>query len=75
MMNKPIVLYRYFFEHPAANLALGKSTVVWPLDHPSPLVSNTKPVWTSPVIRLGPRGEFETENTIYRPNVVMNHDA
>ena len=35
-----------------------------PLDHPGPLVSNTRPVITSKVVTIA-EGYFETENTIY----------
>jgi hypothetical protein len=60
---KPIVSYTelYFCEE-------GSSAIVKPVDHPSPLVTNRKPVLTSPVIQYDrTTGEFETFNTIYRP--------
>ena len=58
---KPIVHYRN-----KVNAVVGLYTVVDPIDHPSPRVSNTCPVCTSRVVRVGENGEFETENTIYR---------
>lgn len=56
------------------NPLIGSRTVVVPIDHPSEQVSNTTTVITSPVIRLGAWGEFETENTIYRPEIAMEVD-
>lgn len=41
--------------------------VVLPYDHPSALVSNTKYVITSPVVKVNDDGSFETENSIYEP--------
>jgi hypothetical protein len=45
--------------------------VVEPVDHPGHggLVSNTKPVLTSPVVAIYDNGEFETENTYYAPEI------
>lgn len=69
-MKKPIVHYT----HTSGQIQVGFPTVVLPKDHPSPLVSNTKLVVTSPVVKIGPpvnrkRGYpekwFETENTKY----------
>lgn len=45
-------------------IKVGYVTVVQPTNHPSELVSNTKPVVTSRVVALHPDG-FETLNTIY----------
>ena len=42
----------------------GEPVILTPLDHPSPLVSNTKPIVTSPVKKIG-TDEFWTENTHY----------
>lgn len=57
---KPVVHYQVAVLPP-----IGGSAYVYPVDHPSPLVSNTKAVRTSPVVRID-GDEFETENTIYR---------
>lgn len=46
------------------DIRLGCSAIVKPIDHPSRLVSNQKPVITSKVIALSIDG-FETENTMY----------
>ena len=41
---------------------------VYPVDHTSPLVSNTKACLTSPVIFIDTEsGEFHTLNSIYKP--------
>lgn len=62
-MNKPMVGYKNV-EH----LELGQSALVFPVDHPSPLVSNKKWILTSPVIKIEDDGQvFETLNTIYAP--------
>ncbi len=62
---KPIVHYRTdmdFF------VKLGKGALVYPVDHSSALVSNTKHILTSEVIQFNPLdGGFETMNTIYKP--------
>lgn len=64
---KPIVHY-IINEHNRIKLA--RRAVLQPIDHPSSLVSNTKLVLTSKVIMHNKdSGEFETENTIYRPRV------
>lgn len=62
-MSKPVVRYR---SKPMEKLVVGWPAYVYPIDHPSDLVSNTKLIRTSPVVSIGPRlGEFETENTRY----------
>lgn len=64
-MNKRVVFY-----DPSAEtfILLGSSAYVFPINHDSPLVSNTKHVLTSEVISVDPgTGEFETLNTIYKP--------
>ena len=48
---------------------IGKRVVLFPHNHTSPLVSNTKLVITSPVISYSETGVIETENTIYVPHV------
>lgn len=49
-------------------IAVGKRVLVTPVDHPSPLVSNTKLVLTSEVLSYNQlNGEFETQNTYYKP--------
>lgn len=52
----------------------GGYAMVTPINHTSPLVSNTGPVFTSHIVRLGPWGEFETRNTIYRPDRILHDD-
>lgn len=48
-------------------LRVGAGAVVKPLDHTSPLVSNLKPILTSPVVRVDYQtGDFETRNSLYR---------
>ena len=70
MAEKPIVHYRWGDVYPT--IVEGKPVVgIKPVDHknhvPGQAVSNRNPVITSPVIRIGAVGEFETLNTIYRP--------
>ena len=75
-LTKPIVLYKAGITHIPD---VGSCAIVEPINHPNHVkgqqVSNTKPVITSPIVRIGAWGEFETENTIYRPAKVMNQDA
>ena len=65
-MNKKVVHYTSVFREPV----VGQSAIVTPIDHPdTENVSNTKPVFTSQVVRVRAypdNGEFETLNTIYR---------
>ena len=68
MKTKRVVLYRNNGEQRIGSV--GDHALVEPINHTSPLVSNTTTVLTSRIVRLGEDGEFETENTIYRPNVV-----
>jgi hypothetical protein len=42
----------------------GKRAYIFPIDHPSELVSNNTMVMTSPVVEVGAT-YFETENTLY----------
>lgn len=65
MSNKPVVLYDASIEY---HVKIGSRALVHPLNHPSELVSNTTYILTSNVVRIGENGEFETENTIYRPS-------
>lgn len=69
---KPVVLYRN--DGTQRIMGVNVRALVTPIDHPSDLVSNTGPVLTSPVIRIGTWGEFETLNTIYRPNNPVHDD-
>ena len=49
-------------------IAIGASAIVKPVDHPSPLVSNSTHVFTSRVLAYDSQsGIFITENTIYVP--------
>ena len=49
-------------------ITIGYPAFVWPIDHTSPLVSNTKLVETSMVLSHNKEsGRFETENSIYLP--------
>lgn len=64
-MNKRVVFYD---PNHGALIPIGSSAVVYPINHDSPLVSNTKHVKTSAVISANSEtGEFETENTLYKP--------
>lgn len=60
---KPLVHYKQL-----VLCKLGSGALVVPVDHPSELVSNRGPIYTSPVVD-GPDGEgrFETANTRYAP--------
>jgi hypothetical protein len=50
------------------NIELGKPALIWPINHPSPLVSNRDVAITSKVTAYNAdTGVFETENTIYEP--------
>lgn len=70
MSHKPIVYFRgpvYFSKEGVAYCC--------PINHPSPLVSNTKTIRTSPVLaRNMDTGGFETQNTIYLPHTLMKED-
>jgi hypothetical protein len=59
---KPLVHYIEVVYPPSP--VVGKSVIVKTVDHPSPLVSNTKHVLTSPVVSVNDDG-FETQNSIY----------
>lgn len=61
--QKPLVHYRELVV-----CTLGSSALLIPADHPSELVSNTKTIVTSAVVRgLDTEGSFETMNTRYEP--------
>lgn len=64
---KPIVKYHEFPQNGdvGVRLRIGKGYVVCPIDHPSYLVSNNAPAFTSRVIKINDDG-FETMNTIYK---------
>lgn len=65
-MEKKIVHYSSII--PSMGLILGYPTFVNPIDHTSPLVSNTKACLTSPIIFIDTEsGEFHTLNSIYKP--------
>lgn len=65
-MPKKVVKYRYWTEDHAQHVKVGHQAIIMPLDHESPLVSNTTTALTSPVIRVFTEIEgFETANTIY----------
>lgn len=58
---KPVVLYN---RDAYCRIVLDEGAVVYPINHPSPLVSNEGRAYTSRVLRK--RGRvFETHNTIY----------
>ena len=61
---KPIVHYRNDGKHQTRNI--GNRAFISLVDHPI-----TDYVLTSRIVRLGPLGEFETENTIYRATPVV----
>ena len=63
-MSKPTVLSRPLDGALGTALGIGHSALVFPINHPSGLVSNTKPVQTSEIVRLYEDG-FETKNTRY----------
>jgi len=64
-MSKRVVFYD---PSQGAIIPLGSPAIVFPVNHDSPLVSNTKHARTSNVIQADPdTGVFETENTIYKP--------
>lgn len=50
-------------------IKVGQGAIVWPTNHPdADRVSNTAPVRTSMVLQHDEKtGEFETENTLYKP--------
>lgn len=51
-------------------ISLGGSALIFPLTHYSRDVSLTKHILTSQVIFYDPEsGEFETQNTIYKPKL------
>lgn len=62
-MDKKIVHYHAFM---GESIVVGHPALIYPLDHPSPDVSNTKMAITSLVISVDREtGDFETENTRY----------
>ena len=64
---KPIVHYR---NDPQTLIGtVGGVSLVSPIDHhhSDGRVSNKSFVLTSQIVRVGTEGEFETQNTIYRP--------
>ena len=66
MSIKQVVHYNAKLD--VVNLVMGQRAFLYPLDHPDGArVSNQKMVITSPVVRVGEKGEFETANTVYIP--------
>jgi hypothetical protein len=65
-VSKPVV---HYIQRPGNHIVVGGRAVVWPIDHyATDRVSNTRPASTSEVLRHDREtGEFETLNTIYRP--------
>jgi hypothetical protein len=65
---KPLVHYKQL-----VLCKMGSGALVVPVDHPSELVSNRGPIYTSPVVD-GPdvEGRFETANTRYAPLPKLN---
>jgi hypothetical protein len=62
--QKPVVHYSAV----SGRITVGQSAKVRPLDHTSDFVSNTTFAVTSKVVRHDrATGEFETENSRYRP--------
>jgi len=51
----------------------GKRFFCHPIDHTSPLVSNTKEVLTSEVVWVHEDGSVETQNSLYVPKVNEGH--
>ena len=64
MTKRKIVYYKVT---PEDVITKGYPACVFPINHPSDYVSNTKFVITSKVQTIWPNGEFETENTHYIP--------
>lgn len=61
---KPIVQYSKLNSTPV----VGLKVFLLPVDHPSQIhVSNADEIETSPVVAVFGNGEFETQNSIYRP--------
>ena len=73
---KPIVHYKFEI-YPEIRVGWPVTGII-PVDHPNDRafqrVTNTKNIVTSPVVRVGSWGEFETENTIYRPCTPLNDE-
>lgn len=60
-VDKPIVRYCLL----ASPLVVGEGAMIMGvLDHPAKLKGEM--VYTSDVVRVGEKGEFETRNTVYR---------
>ena len=68
-MEKKVVMYK-----PQDDIIrVGYNAYVYPIDHTSDLVSNTKLVSTSKVVSYNSKtGEFETQNSIYKPQRSIN---
>ena len=62
---KPVV--HYVIDENTFVPEVGGHAIVHPVGHISSLVSNTCSVITSQIVRKGTEGEFETRNTIYKP--------
>lgn len=64
--TKKVVHYSYVSQDA---MVVGYRTWVWPVDHPSELVSNKQVALTSPIVAVHGNGVFETMNTIYKPQI------
>ncbi len=60
---KPLV---FFKDRPDNYIREGHCAIVTPINHPGPLVTNTKPIVTTRVLKVWPCGGFDTKNTRYR---------
>ncbi len=66
-MNKKTV--RYSDVEPGIKIQVGQRYQLYPVDHTSPFVSNTRWCSTSPVVSFNRKtGEIETCYSIYMPN-------
>ena len=61
---KPIVHYTPNINQ---HIVVGNRAIVWPIDHTSPLVSNTQYCCTSKVLSIEADESFETLNSRYIP--------
>ena len=67
LMNKKTV--RYSDVEPGIKIQVGQRYQLYPIDHTSPFVSNSRWCSTSPVVSFNRKtGEIETCYSIYMPN-------
>ena len=72
MSTKPVVSY---LPSKYDVIKVGVPAFVFPMDHPSELVSNTQMIQTSTVVAYDKiDGSFETQNTRYQVYRGQNHD-